>query len=62
MACKRVASKETTKRSTAEAVEQLLVDLLVYVDTQLFIDKGTTLTWQQIKDTFAKDFKVDLDD
>jgi len=34
----------------------------VYADTQLFIEKGTTLTWQLIKDTFADEFKADLED
>lgn len=62
MVSKRDTSKETTKRSTGEAVEQILVDLPVYVDTQLFIEKGTKLTWYQIKDTFGEDFMEDLED
>lgn len=37
MAPKRVASKGSTKSSTGEAVEQALVNLPVYVYTQLFI-------------------------
>lgn len=43
MASKRYASKETTKGSIGEEVEKTLVDLLVYADTQLFIEKGKTL-------------------
>jgi len=39
MAPKRVASKATIKNSTGEAVEKTPVDLPVYVDTQLFIEK-----------------------
>lgn len=62
MASKSVASKETAESSTGEAFEQISVDLLVYADTPLFIEKGTKLTWQQIKDTFAEDFKEDSDD
>jgi len=53
MPYKRVASKETTESSTREEVEKTSIGFLVYVDTQLFIDKGTTLTWKHIKDTFA---------
>lgn len=59
MSSKRVASKETTESSTVEEIEKTSVDLPVYADTQLFIEKGSSLTWQQIKDTFAKDFEVD---
>lgn len=51
---KRDASKEATKINTGEEFEQTLVDLPVYVNNQLFIEKVTTLTWQHIKDTFAK--------
>jgi len=38
------------------------MDLKVYADTQLFIQQVITLTWKQIKDSFAKDFKEDLED
>ncbi len=43
-------------------VEQVLVSLLVYADTHLFIEKGMKLTWQEIEDIFAGDFKEDLED
>jgi len=42
---KRFSSKETTKSSTGKEVEQTLVDLPIYVDTQLFIEKESALTW-----------------
>lgn len=62
MGSKRVASKENTERNTGEAVEQTSVDFPVYVDTQLFIENGSSLTWQHIKDYFPKDFEADLKD
>lgn len=62
MASKRDASKETTKRSIGEAFEKISVDLPMNVDSQLFIEKGTTLTWKHIKDIFAKYFEVDPED
>ena len=46
MASKRDASKETTDSSTEEVVEKTLLDLPVYGDTQLFIEKGKTMTWK----------------
>ena len=62
MESKRPTSKETIKSSIGEAVKQILVDLLVYVDIQLFTVKGTKLTWQQIKHTFVENFKEYLED
>lgn len=59
---KRVASKGTVESSTGEEVEHMSINIPVYVDSQLFIEKGTKLTWQQIKDNFAEDFKGDLED
>lgn len=59
---KKFASKDATKRSIGEVVEKTLVDLPVYAYNQLFIEKGSSLTWHQLKDTFAKDFEVDLED
>jgi len=46
MASNRAVLKETIERSIREEVEKISVDLLVYEDTQMFIEKGTTLTWQ----------------
>lgn len=62
MAPKKVFSKLTTERSTREEVEHILVNLPICVDTLLFIENGTTLTWQQIRETFARNFKEDLED
>jgi len=62
MASKRVASKDNVKSSTSEAVDQMSVNLLVYAETQIFIEKGMKLTWQEIKDIFARDFKGYLED
>jgi len=44
MAYKRATSKEITESSTGEAVEQISIDLPVYADTKLFIDKGMPMT------------------
>jgi len=52
MTSKRGSSKETVERSTGEVVERTSVDFPLYAYTQLFIEKGTTLTWKQMKDTF----------
>lgn len=38
------------------------MNVLVYIDTQLFIEKGMNLTWQEIKDIFVGDLKEDLED
>jgi len=62
MVSKRDASKETFESSNGDAVEQVLVSLLVYADTQLFIEKGMMLTWKEIKDIFGGDFQEDLED
>lgn len=62
MESKRDASKETTECNAREVVENISVSLLFSVDIQMFIEKGTTLTWQKIKDTFVEDFKEDLED
>lgn len=48
MAPNGAASKDTTERNIGEAVEQTPVDFSVYVNTQLFIENGSTLTWQQV--------------
>lgn len=46
MASKKASSKETIESSTGEAVEQKSDDFPMYADTQLFIEKGTILTWE----------------
>jgi len=45
MTTNRASSKDTTERSTGEVVEKTPVDFLLYADTQLFIEKESTLTW-----------------
>jgi len=53
----------TTESNIEEALEQTPVDLLVYVETQLFIEKGSTLTWQQVNEALStKSLEVDLED
>ena len=44
MASKRDASKEIVESSNGDTVEQVLVSLPVYANTQLFIEKGMMLT------------------
>lgn len=44
MAPKRVSSKVTIKSHIGESVEKTPIDLLVYVDNQLFIENGSTIT------------------
>ena len=38
------------------------MNLPIYADTQLFIEKNMNITWQEIKDIFAGNFKDDLED
>lgn len=50
---KRDASNETIESSNGEEIEKISMDLPIYANTQFFIKKGRSLTWQQIKFTFA---------
>jgi len=43
MESKRVVSKDTTKISTREAVESMPINLIVYSETQLFVEKELDL-------------------
>lgn len=45
MTPKRTASKGTTESSIEEAIEQTRVNLLVYSDTQLYVEKDSNLAW-----------------
>lgn len=45
MVPKRDDSRETTERINGEAFEQAPGKFLIYVDTQLFIENESTLTW-----------------
>jgi len=51
---KRAASNYTTQIDTREEVEKMLMDLLVYVDTQLFVEKDSDLGWHKVKDSFMQ--------
>lgn len=62
MVSKRVSWKDTVESSTGEAIEQVLVNFLVYAYTQMFIEKDMKLKWDDIKDIFVEDFKEDLED
>lgn len=62
MALKRAISKETTGSSNGEVVEKPPVEFPMYTNTQLFIEKGSSLTWKHVKDVFAKEFEADLED
>lgn len=60
---KRVSSKDTTESSTAEAVKQTPVNLPLYSDTQLYVEKEFHLTGQKVIESFSeKDFKEDLEE
>jgi len=41
---KRVASKETIERNIEEAIDKASIYFPVYADTQLFIEKRSSLT------------------
>jgi len=62
MASKRARPKDTVERSIRDVVEHVSMNLPVYVDTQLFIEKDMKLTCQGIKDIFSCSFKEDLED
>ena len=49
MAPKRASSKDTTESSTGEEIEKIPMDLLVYANTQLFVEKDSNLTWHKLK-------------
>lgn len=53
MAPKRDDLKQTIKRSIGESVKQTSADLLVYANTQLFIEKESTLTWKQVNENIS---------
>ena len=62
MASKRVASKDIIEIITGDVVEQVSMNLLVYADTQFFIEKDMKITWQEIKDIFTGSFKDVLEE
>jgi len=45
-----------------DVVEQVAIKFPIYANTQLFIEKDMKITWQEIKDIFASNFKEDLED
>jgi len=38
------------------------MNLPIYADMKLFVEKEMMITWQEIKDIFAGSFKEDLED
>ena len=62
MVSKRVISKDIVESSIGDVVEQVSMDLVFYANTQLFIEKDMKITWQEIKDIFARIFKEYLED
>jgi len=63
MAPKISTSKDTTKSSTSEAVESMLMNLLVYSYTQLFIEKESDITWKKVNEEFSvRSLKENLED
>jgi len=63
LAPKRSISKDTTKSSTREAVESIPVNLPIFSDTQLFIEKDSNITWYKVNEVFSvNNFKEDLED
>lgn len=58
-----VASTRTIERNIGETIEQTPIDSSIYADTQLFIEKESTLTWQQVNESLsAKSLEADLED
>ena len=45
MVSKRVGSKDTIERNTGDVVEQVPINLPIYADTQVFIEKEMKITW-----------------
>ena len=61
MASKRADAKKIVESSTGEVVEQVALNFLVYSNIQLFIEKGSKITWQQIKYDLTKEFQEELE-
>lgn len=49
---KRYAKKVITKRNTSEIVESSPVTMPFLLDTQLFIEKHSDITWNIVKEAF----------
>ena len=49
MSLKRATTRETITSNIGEAIEQAPVNLPIYADTYLFIEKESTLTWKQVQ-------------
>lgn len=63
MPLKRSTSKDTTKRSTSEVIESILITKQIFWDTQLFIEKYSYITWHTVKDAFTTtNYKAYLED
>lgn len=49
MASKRDVSKDTIEMSTGDVVEHVSMNLLVYIEIELFIENDMKITWQESK-------------
>ena len=57
MVSKRVGSKDIVESNIGDVVEHVPMNLPIYADTKLFIENDMKITWQEIKDIFAYNFK-----
>ena len=62
MASKKDASNDIVESNIGDVVEHVSMNLLIYVDTWLFLEKDMNITWQEIKDIFTGYFKEDIED
>jgi len=62
MDSKRSESKDTIESATRDMVEQVSMSLLVYEDTNMFLDKDIKVKWQDINDIFSGTFEENLED
>ncbi len=62
MVSKRDRSKDTIESSTGDVVEHVQMNLPIYANTQLFVEKDMKITWKEINDIFAGTFKEYLED
>ncbi len=62
MASKRTRSQNTDGVAVGEAVEQVSSSLLIYEDTNMYIDKDIKLKWQEVNEIFIGTFGEDLAD
>lgn len=61
MASKRVGSKGTIESTSWDVVKQVYMNLPIYEDTKLFIDKEIKIKWQDINDIISDTFEENLE-